>query len=121
MKRKKKVPNQKFNTRAARQEFYQSAPWRTLRDYFLQISPLCEYCLDEVLAVPATEVDHKIDIKDKPELRLDSSNLQSLCQSCHNKKSSRTHLNSEKGMKPSNPKWIAEVMKLTEIINKPKD
>jgi 5-methylcytosine-specific restriction endonuclease McrA len=41
---------------------------------------------DKRRAVPATEVDHIVDIVDAPHLRLEHSNLQSLCKPCHSAK-----------------------------------
>jgi len=67
--------------------FYQSKPWRSLRRYKIQINPLCEHCIknDDIL-VPAMEIDHIIAIKDGGQ-KLAYNNLQSLCRSCHSKKS----------------------------------
>ena len=55
--------------------------WMKLRLIFLQEHPLCCEC-----GRPAGEVDHKIPISERPELRLDPANLQAMCKSCHSRK-----------------------------------
>jgi 5-methylcytosine-specific restriction protein A len=47
--------------------------------------PLCVLCLGRERYVQATVVDHVLPIKDGGE-RFESCNLQSLCVSCHNRK-----------------------------------
>lgn len=81
--RKQKVDNSKF---------YQSKQWRKVRKLYVQQNPLCVHCLDRGLTTAVQEVDHI-----KP-LRLggakfDFENLQSLCKSCHARKSGKeSHL-----------------------------
>lgn len=60
------------------------ATWRRLRDWHLSQYPLCEYCTRLGKLTPADVVDH-IKPFDGPldPLRLQTSNLQSLCKSCH--------------------------------------
>jgi 5-methylcytosine-specific restriction enzyme A len=73
--------------RAARLKFYSSAPWRKMRKWYLSQHPLCERCKDEDGKLePATEVDHKIPLEQRPDLALDPKNLQSLCKPCHSAK-----------------------------------
>jgi 5-methylcytosine-specific restriction enzyme A len=67
------------------QAFYHSKPWVRLRDIQLCDKPYCEECLREELHTPAVMVHHIKAIKDEPALRLDQSNLQSLCHSCHSR------------------------------------
>ncbi|WP_126974649.1 HNH endonuclease [Frigidibacter oleivorans] len=54
------------------------ADWRKLRARHLRSHPLCAFC-----GAPATDVDHRIPRSVAPERRLDPTNLQSLCTSCH--------------------------------------
>ena len=71
--------------------FYQSAAWRACRAAFLQAHPLCCRCDAHGLLVVATVVDHVVPIKDGG-ARFDWNNLQSLCVSCHNRKTAgETH------------------------------
>lgn len=62
-----------------RQRGYHSG-WDKMRDAHMAAEPLCRMCHR-----PATMVDHIIPIADGGEL-LDDANLQSLCDSCHGKK-----------------------------------
>jgi len=64
------------------QAFYESIAWRRLRRVKLQKNPLCEVCLKE----KASAADHIVPIK-QGGAALDINNLQSLCGSCHGKKS----------------------------------
>ena len=66
--------------------FYHSKAWRRLRLVQLAISPFCEFCLERFLAVPATVVDHRVELLQAWDLRLDLSNLRSLCASCHSRR-----------------------------------
>ena len=40
-------------------------------------------CMERGIVTPAREVDHIIPIVERPDLRLDPSNLRPLCTSCH--------------------------------------
>ena len=66
-------------------KFYTSRPWRRVRRLKLAMQPLCEVCLSIGLVVPASHVDHIVAIHDGGE-PLDLDNLQSLCASCHSRK-----------------------------------
>ncbi|WP_420796749.1 HNH endonuclease signature motif containing protein [Alkalihalophilus marmarensis] len=50
------------------------------------INPLCEWCERDGRLEPMVDVDHVVPVKQEWERRLDVSNLQSLCRSCHAKK-----------------------------------
>lgn len=58
------------------------AAWRRLRARVLSLRPLCEKCYREGLIVEATDVDHRDNdpTDNRPEA------LQSLCHSCHSRK-----------------------------------
>ena len=68
--------------------FYTSTRRRALRAKKIQADPLCEECLRQGRTTPATVVDHIEPINRGGEA-LAWDNLQSLCASCHNKKSGR--------------------------------
>jgi 5-methylcytosine-specific restriction protein A len=68
--------------------FYQSRQWRSVRAAFLREHPLCSACGAKGQLVAARVVDHVQPIKDGG-ARFDVSNLQSLCVSCHNRKTAR--------------------------------
>jgi 5-methylcytosine-specific restriction protein A len=67
--------------------FYNSKEWERsrlqalIRDYYL-----CQHCLKEKIIKLADMVDHIIPIKIAWHLRVFLNNLQSLCYSCHTKK-----------------------------------
>jgi 5-methylcytosine-specific restriction endonuclease McrA len=84
-----------FTKREIRQAFYNTAEWKALRKYVLSIEPLCRRCKVENKLVPASVVDHIIDISDNPDIRLDVNNLQPLCKSCHSSKTIKKLLKSE--------------------------
>jgi len=70
-----------------RDPFYNSPRWINARKRYRARHPLCEDCLDEGKAepVPMKIVDHIVPIK-KGGAKLDFSNLRSLCQEHHNRK-----------------------------------
>lgn len=59
--------------------------WRRYRLAQLQAEPLCRFCLDRGLLVPATVVDHieRHDGTHSDPRFWDSGNFQSLCKRCH--------------------------------------
>ena len=65
--------------------FYLSTGWRRFRDWYIRKNPLCELCQKEGRIVPATLVDHIAELKDLG-APYDEGNVQSLCASCHAKK-----------------------------------
>lgn len=66
--------------------FYASAAWRKLRAAFLAEHPLCADCERRGRTTAAAHVHHVKPRKERPDLALDSDNLESLCQPCHNAK-----------------------------------
>lgn len=59
--------------------------WSKLSTRFRRSHPFCRFCEQKGFeATPADVVDHIIPKDDRPDLRLTWSNLQSLCNSCHN-------------------------------------
>ena len=72
-------------TRAKTAQRGYDAAWRKVRLVKLAEDPLCEQCKRKGLLKLAEEVDHIIPIADGGE-RLELNNLQSLCKSCHSRK-----------------------------------
>ena len=68
--------------------FYQSQQWRRVRKLYLEQHPLCVECQREGRITPARVVDHIKPINEGG-ARFDPTNLQGLCDKCHNKKSGR--------------------------------
>lgn len=67
---------------------YKSQRWRALRLDVLQSSPLCCSCQDSGSVKAARVVDHIIPVRQGGSF-WDKSNLQPLCDSCHNSKSGK--------------------------------
>lgn len=65
------------------------AAWRRLRAAFLAANPLCRMCEAEGRTTAAGVVDHIRPIAERPDLRLEWSNLQSLCQPHHDRDKQR--------------------------------
>lgn len=64
------------------------AVWERVRADHLRREPLCRECRP-TRSVPATQVDHIVTIRLRPDLRLVDSNLQSLCATHHSRKTRR--------------------------------
>lgn len=69
-------------------EFYNSWKWRKLAKAYKAKHPLCVTCEANGYVTAVRVVDHKLRIK-AGGAPYDESNLQSLCEKCHNSKSSR--------------------------------
>lgn len=71
-------------------DLHHTGKYRRLRDAFLHANPLCRRCFDEEnLTIAAEEVDHIKPLNTHPELGMEWDNLQSLCRSCHEKKTAQ--------------------------------
>lgn len=57
--------------------------WGRLRRWFLARNPWCKLCDEKGIAEAAVIADHVLTIEERPDLRLDPTNLQSLCGPCH--------------------------------------
>lgn len=60
--------------------------WKALRLSFLADNPICVSCADRGLVVEATIVDHIDGKGPQGERGFDRDNLQSLCKTCHDRK-----------------------------------
>ena len=67
--------------------------WQRLRAVKLRHDPLCEECKRNDRIVIAIEVHHIKPVKLFPWLRLVWENLESLCKSCHSKKTAEENKN----------------------------
>ncbi len=85
---KKKVNNDynKYERDEFSKSFYNTPLWKATRKRQLETHPFCEECLKNGKRTKATMVDHINPIKQGGSL-YDASNLQSLCWSCHSRKS----------------------------------
>jgi len=78
--------------------FYHSKAWRMTRKFYIKDNPLCEMCKRKGKTTAAQMVDHIKQISLGGSM-LHHSNLQSLCNKCHNIKSSREGIEYRKGIK----------------------
>lgn len=66
--------------------FYKSKEWKQTRQLVLmRDNYLCQSCLKQDRVVPAVMVHHIVELKQDWNKRLDLNNLESMCNSCHNK------------------------------------
>ncbi|MGK2287233.1 HNH endonuclease [Pedomonas sp. V897] len=74
------------------------AAWRRLRDAVIVERGLrCDQCKrigalwmrDATPTMPVLEVDHIISVAERPDLRLEPSNLRVLCRPCHSRRTAR--------------------------------
>lgn len=79
-------------------KFYNSKQWRATRNFYIQSSPLCEECNRKNITTGGQVVDHIIPMTmgGHP---TDYSNLQTLCNHCHNQKSAREGVEYRKNIK----------------------
>ena len=70
--------------------WYRLPVWQELRASHLLEHPWCEECRRNGLRVRATDVDHVRDHRGRWDLFVDPGNLQSLCHSCHSRKTYET-------------------------------
>jgi 5-methylcytosine-specific restriction endonuclease McrA len=75
---------------------YNTQRWQRLRAAHLSGEPCCRYCTELGLTTPATVVDHVVPIRERKDLAFDAGNLQSLCESCHNRVKQREESTGER-------------------------
>ena len=71
------------------QKFYNNTRWRKARKRYLMRQPLCVECRKHNILTMGKVVDHIIPHKGDINLFWDESNWQSLCVSCHNRKTAK--------------------------------
>lgn len=86
---KEKPVKYKSERKKEQADYYNSLAWKRLRNTYISLHPLCQFCLDNGKVEPATEVHHAVpymrgsDEQEKWELFLDEKNLIPLCSKCH--------------------------------------
>ena len=80
--------------------FYSSEAWKRCRKAYREKVILCERCLKRGLAVPGTQVHHKVritaDNMDNPAVTLNWDNLELLCDDCHKAEHGRSTWRTDK-------------------------
>jgi 5-methylcytosine-specific restriction enzyme A len=90
----------KYNTQYNNTDFYQSKAWRMTRKFYIKDNPLCEMCKRKGQTTAAQMVDHITPISiGGINVALNVANLQSLCNSCHAKKSGQEGIEYRKAIK----------------------
>ena len=89
--------------------FYKSKRWKEKREKILRRDEyLCRECKRYGKATPATTVHHILPLEQRPDLKLNSQNLISLCNECHNQMHDRnTNELTEKGLQ-----WVERIAPL---------
>lgn len=75
--------------RAEALRFYTSRRWRSFRALVLSGQPLCVECQRNGRIEPATELDHIVPRRLRPDLAFEIANVQGLCKSHHSRKTRR--------------------------------
>ena len=68
---------------------YASKAWRRVREVKLAMDPLCERCKANGRIEAATEVHHRIAVRDGGD-PFDVAGLESLCKPCHSRESAES-------------------------------
>lgn len=82
-------PNSNYNKDIAQKLVYNTSKWIKLRNYKMQVNPLCEKCLEEDRITPAIHIHHITPFMNGRTneqikwLGFDFNNLKSLCLICH--------------------------------------
>lgn len=93
-------------------EFYHSAEWQEVRQAVLERDHyLCQVCKQRGIVKQATTVHHLIPLRVDYSKRLDVENLETICQSCHNKE------HNERNKKLSQKKLKTKIQKRDDIIS----
>lgn len=70
-------------TTHSQQGFYNTKAWKELRIMKLNLNPICEECERKGMVTPAQVINHIRPVTTHPDLKLELSNLESLCSYCH--------------------------------------
>lgn len=79
-------PKRQRYASASWHSWYSLPIWRRMRNAQLTQEPFCRECAKHDRRTKATEVDHVTPHRGRWELFTDPGNLQSLCHSCHSRK-----------------------------------
>ena len=85
-KKKEEKPLIISNNESDRHQEY-DGKWQAFSKVYRTQNPFCKECLKEgILNDEHIQVDHIIPLVKRPDLKYEATNLQSLCRSCHGKK-----------------------------------
>lgn len=93
-------------------EFYHSNEWKEVRQAVLERDHyLCQICKRHGVVRQATTVHHLIPLRTDYSKRLEMDNLETICQSCHNKE------HNERSKRLSQKKLKNKIQKRNDIIS----
>lgn len=73
-----------------RAKIYNSKKWKVVREKaIIRDNMMCQECLRNGIHTQGKEVDHIIELSDRPDLAYDLDNLEYLCVPCHRKKTEK--------------------------------
>jgi 5-methylcytosine-specific restriction protein A len=98
---KKKSDVNRSYSKPEHAKLYYSRRWRNLRNLFIQRYPLCKECKGNNIIKQGKLVDHIKPVSEGGDFYL-WRNLQTLCNTCHRKKSAREVNNRVKKLKNNN-------------------
>ncbi len=75
-------------SKVAKDPFYNMMRWRNFSLRYRKEHPWCEECIKSERVVPSRHVDHIVPMAEGG-AKLERSNVQALCVSCHSKKTRR--------------------------------
>ena len=84
--KQKRKPGQRTTRRRSAHPLYSTRAWLTFREQELAKNPLCFAHLQRGVAVAAATLDHIIPLWYDSQQSMESERVQSLCISCHSKK-----------------------------------
>ena len=85
---RRKVNNNTSYSNPEHAKLYNSKRWRSLRSKYIRYNPVCVQCRDNNIIKDANVVDHIKPVSEGGSF-INWSNLQSLCTSCHAKKTAK--------------------------------
>lgn len=83
--------------------------WRKMRVHVLADQPICELCEELGYVSPAMEVHHIHPISQRPDLRLERSNLMALCIPCHRNEDERRRQSEKMSKQLREPHQLSQV------------
>lgn len=63
--------------------------WLRFSAAYLRANPLCVFCLERGITTAATEVHHRVKLRERSDLKFEPSNLAAACKPCHSQLTSK--------------------------------
>ncbi|PBB94958.1 HNH endonuclease [Mesorhizobium sp. WSM3862] len=85
-------PDRRSPEAAEYRKLYSTARWKRLREFKLAQQPLCEWCLEQEIVEPATEVHHADGGHKGDVVKFFAGPFVSTCKPCHSRRGQREDL-----------------------------